>query len=58
MPLSKQSSNQLDTIFGAGYVSEEHGDETRRYLPPLHDGELLLDFSRILDSLRAALSLR
>jgi hypothetical protein len=58
MPLSSQSSNQLHTIFGGGYVSEQRGDATRRYLPPLNDGESFLDFSRILDGLRAALSLR
>ncbi len=57
MRLTTQSSSQIQTIFGSGYVSEQRSDETRRYLPPLDDDKSVLDFSRILDSLRAALSL-
>ena len=33
--LTTQSSSQIQTIFGTGYVSEQRSDETRRYLPPL-----------------------
>jgi hypothetical protein len=59
MRLTTQSSSQIQTIFGSGYVSEQRSDETRRYLPPLDDDdESVLDFSKILGSLRAALSLR
>jgi len=29
-----QNPNQLTTIFGSGYVPEEHSDETHRNLPP------------------------
>jgi hypothetical protein len=56
MRLATQSSSQLQTIFGGGYVIEQRGDETHRYLPPMD--ERILDFGKILDSLRAALSLR
>ena len=58
MRLATQSSSQIQTIFGSGYVSEQRSDETRRHLPPLDDEEPVLDFARIFDSLRAALSLR
>ena len=34
MYLATQSSNQMHTIFGGGYVLEHHGNETHRYLPP------------------------
>ena len=57
MRLTTQSSSQVHSVFGGGYISEQRGDETRRHLPPLDDDDAL-DFSRILDSLRAALSLR
>jgi hypothetical protein len=58
MRLTTQSSSQIQTIFGSGYVSEQRSDETRHHLPPLDDEESVLDFSNILASLRAALSLR
>jgi hypothetical protein len=61
MRLSTQGSSQVHSVFGGGYVSEQRGDETRRHLPPLDDeddDETVLDFSKMLDSLRAALSLR
>ena len=65
MRLSTQGSSQVHSVFGGGYVSEQRGDETRRHLPPLDDddddddddNEAVLDFGKILDSLRAALSL-
>lgn len=53
-----QSSAPFHTVFGGGFVSEQRGDETRRHLPPPEDEDSVLDFSGILDSLRAALSLR
>jgi uncharacterized protein YehS (DUF1456 family) len=55
MRLATQSSSQLQTIFGNGFIVEQRGDETCRNLPPREPG---LNFSKILDSLRAALSLR
>ena len=33
MRLTTQSSNQLQSIFGSGYVLEQHSDATRSYLP-------------------------
>jgi len=57
MRLVNQGTNPLQTIFGGGYVIEQRGDETRRHLPrPEHD-DFGLDFSEILKTLRAALSL-
>lgn len=53
-----QNSNQLQTIFGGGYVAEQHGDETRRHLPVLESREFIVDFDDLLKALRAALSLR
>jgi hypothetical protein len=58
MHLSTQGSNQLHTIFGGGYVPEQHGDETNRYLPPSEHREFTLNFEDVLKALRAALSLR
>ena len=47
MRLTTQSSSQIQTIFGSGYVSEQRSDETRRHLPPFDDDESVLHFSRI-----------
>jgi hypothetical protein len=58
MHLATQSSSQLQTIFGGGYVIEQRCDEARRYLPPTNEREFAVDFSRILETLRAALLLR
>jgi len=58
MRLTTQSSASFHTVFGGGFVSEQRGDETRRHLPPFDDGESVLDFGKLLDGLRAALSLR
>jgi hypothetical protein len=35
MYFATQSSDQLHTIFGGGFVLEHHGNETHRCLPPL-----------------------
>ena len=58
MYLSTQSSDPFHTIFGSGYVPEQHGDETRRYLPSTEDRELAVSFDEVIKALRAALSLR
>ena len=58
MCLTTQSSNQLQTVFGGGYVLEQHSDETYRYLPRSEDREFVVDFDALLNVLRAALSLR
>ena len=47
-----QNPNQLQTIFGSGYVPEQHGDETRRNLPPSeHETSDFSDFLKRLKSL-------
>ena len=58
MYLTTQSSSQLHTVFGGGYVPEQHGDDTCRYLPPSESREFVVDFAEVLKSLRAALSLQ
>ena len=58
MRLTTQNSNQLQTVFGGGYVLEQHGDETYRYLPRSEDSGFVFDFDAVLKVLRAALSLR
>jgi hypothetical protein len=58
MRLATQSSNQLHTVFGGGYVLEQHSDDACRYLPPSDSRAFVVDFAEVLESLRAALSLR
>jgi hypothetical protein len=58
MYLAAQSSVQLQTIFGGGYVPEQHNDATHRYLPAAEPHEFVVDFDAIMKVLRAALSLR
>jgi hypothetical protein len=63
MRLTTQSSNQLQTVFGGGYVLEQHSDATHRYLPPSEVGEPFDSltssiFDEVMNSLRAALSIR
>ena len=58
MYLTTQGSHQLRTIFGNGYVPEQHGEETLRYLPTPDAGQFGLNFEEILKALRSALSLR
>ena len=69
-----QNFTQAHTIFGGGYVPEQHGDETHRYLPPKEDREIgvgairnvdealkalnVAMFSEVVKALRGALSLR
>ena len=50
--------HQLPSIFAGNYVSEQHGDATHRWLPYLDDGTLVVDFEKLLRSLRSALALR
>ena len=54
MYATTQHAIPLQTIFGAGYVPEDHTDDARRNLPPKEK----LDFSAVLKSLRAALGIR
>ena len=61
-----QSSHPLQTIFGGGYVPEQHGDETESHLPAAESMSFddafnalrvaMLD--ELLKALRSALSLR
>ena len=63
MRLTIQSSNQLQSIFGGGYVLEQHSDATDSCLPrsEVHGVIGCLTASMIdevMKSLRSALSLR
>jgi hypothetical protein len=53
-----QSSHPLQTIFGGGYVPEQHGDEAHRYLPLSENCEFAMNFDDVLTALRQMLSLR
>jgi hypothetical protein len=57
MHLATQSSSQVHTLFGGAYVSEQHGEETCRHLPPLEDDDRVVDFAEVLKTLRTALSI-
>ena len=35
-----QNFIQAHTIFGGGYIPEQHGEETHHYLPPKDDREI------------------
>lgn len=56
--LATQSSHQLNTVFGSGYVPEQHRDETHRNLPPSANPKLISELADLLMALRAKLSLR
>ena len=58
MSRTTEKSHQLHTIFGNGYVAEQHGEETQRQLPSSGGNDFTVDVGGILKKLRAALSLR
>ena len=63
MRLTTQSSNQLQSIFGSGYVLEQHSDATHGYLPRSDDHQVIGSLTtsmldEVMKSLRSALSLR
>ena len=72
MYCATQNFTQARTIFGCGYVPEQHGDKIHRYLPPNDDHEIgvgairnetlkalnVAMFSEVVKALRTALSLR
>ena len=58
MPRITEKSHQLNTIFGSGYVAEQHGDETQRQLPASDETDSTVAFGDLLKTLRSALSLR
>jgi hypothetical protein len=47
-----QTFTQAHTVFGGGYVLEQHGDETHRYLPASERYEFVVDFTEVLKALR------
>ena len=51
MFLPIQNPSQMPTIFGGGYVPEEHSDETSRNLAPAE--REALDFGEFLKRLKA-----
>ena len=53
-----QSFAPLQTVFGGGYVQEQHSDATHRYLAQAEKHEFNVDFDAVIKALRAALSLR
>jgi hypothetical protein len=57
MQFSHPSPTQVVSVFGSGYVAEQHQDHTHRNLPTLESHEFKLDFSEILKALRSALAL-
>jgi len=58
MYCTTQNFTRAPTIFGGGYVPEQHGDDTHRHLPDLEKRELVVDFAELLNALRATLWLR
>jgi len=58
MHCTTQNFIQPNTIFGSGYVHDQHSDETHRYLPPTEQHDFVVDFNAVIKALRAALSLR
>jgi hypothetical protein len=54
MYATTQSIHPVQTIFGGGYVPEQHDDEHHPGLLPKEN----VDFAAILKSLRAALRIR
>ena len=55
---STQSFAPLQTVFGGGYILEQHSDEANRHLPQAEKHEFPIDFDAVIKALRAALSLR
>ena len=55
MHFTGQNFTHIATIFGSGYVPEQHQDESSRYLPIPAKREPLVNFDELLKKLRAAL---
>ena len=55
---ANQATYQLPSIFAGNYVSEQHGDATHRWLASSDARPLVVDFEKLLSSLRSALALR
>jgi hypothetical protein len=60
MDRTTQTTAQVlgNLVIGGLYVSEQHGDETQRYLPRPEERSFAVDFDQMLKRFRAALSLR
>ena len=52
MYYSGQNFTQVPTIFGSGYVPEQHRDENHRYLPISEKREPLVKFDELLKKLQ------
>jgi hypothetical protein len=48
----------FQTVFGTGYLPEQHIDATHGYLPTPEHVEISVKWEELLKKLRAALSLR
>ena len=55
---STQTFAPLQTVFGGGYVLEQHSDRAHSHLAPAEKHEFAIDFDAVIKALRAALSLR
>lgn len=51
-----QGTYQVGTLFGYGFVAEQHSEEMQRWIP-IADERSLIDFDVLLKTLRSALSL-
>ena len=58
MYCSTQNFSQVQTVFGGGYVMEQHRDATHSYLAATEKHNFRKDFDAVLKALRSALSLR
>ena len=57
MQFAQHSPTQVVSVFGSGYVAEQHQDRTHHNLPAFESHEFKVDFSEILKALRSALGL-
>ena len=58
MYCSTQNFSQVQTVFGGGYVMEQHRDATHSYLAIREKHDFAADLDAVLKALRSALSLR
>lgn len=58
MYVSTQNFTPMHTVFGGGYIPEQHSDETHRHLSLPENRSPVVNFGELLKALRSALSLR
>ena len=58
MSRNAQNFSQVQTVFGGGFVQEQHRDATQSYLAATEKHNFREDFDAVLQALRSALSLR